>query len=116
MSGLEWTGTVVWFVDPEESGRGSAGDIGGVCEVCEVCESCWKMFMDATSPAKEVLVVKVELATWVSSAKGLEAESKLVVVSELLRTEIRESYLNGSTAVLIGSLKLPDVERSWGSS
>lgn len=32
-NGLECTGTFVPFAEPEDCGRGSAGDIGGVCEV-----------------------------------------------------------------------------------
>ena len=47
-SGLEWIGAFVPFAEPEDCGRGSAGDIGGVCEVCV---SCWRMFMDAMSLA-----------------------------------------------------------------
>jgi hypothetical protein len=38
--------------------------------------------MDATSLAYEVVVVNVALVSWVSSAYGLEAESKLMEVSE----------------------------------
>jgi hypothetical protein len=42
------------------------------------------MFMDAMSDGKEEVDVNVVLVTWVSSANGLESDSKLLWISECM--------------------------------
>lgn len=52
-------------MDCEDEGRGSAGDMGGVCEFSD---SCWRMFIEDTSVAYEVVVRKLDWTICVSSA------------------------------------------------
>jgi hypothetical protein len=61
------------------------------------------MFMEAMSDGKEEVDVNVVLVTWVSSANGLEADSKLFWISVVLVCLCQCAYLNGSTAALMGS-------------